>query len=640
MCGIAGFTHLNGNLDWNLARRINETLYHRGPDQQGIHEGSVATLCAVRLKIIDLEGGDQPVLSDDGDTAIAFNGEIYNHLDIRAELEELGHRFHSRCDTETVLHAFLQWDTKCFERMRGMFAVALWTESRQRLVLVRDRMGIKPLYYYRHGDDVYFGSELKAILEHSEIPRQLDLEALDSYLSVNYVPGSHTLIEGIKKVRPGELLEWRHGKLWLEPWYKPASSSRKACSLESAKEELDWLLSDSVREHLVSDVPLGVWASGGLDSSTILHYAARQAAGRLKTFSVSFAGRSCDESRYFREIARVYGTDHHEFDLNPAVELGSAIEDFAYFSDEPSADAGALPIWYLSRMCRQQVTVALSGEGADELFGGYLTYMADRLARPFRATPGPLRHLARGVMDRYLPVSDDKLSLEYKLKRWVDGSFLHPDEAHFFWNGTFSSAERKQIRPGANGSGLRMLVDRLGIERGGTIDRYLQVDQAYYLPDDILYKTDRMSMAHSLEVRPPFLDHRIVEFARSLPQKLKIRGFQQKFILKELMRGKLPDFVLDRKKSGFDIPTHEWFRGPLRSLLMDTLTPQAIDATGIFDWRAIHSLIRDHMERRVNVGYHLWGLLTLFLWMKRWNVQAQPPAREAQAAPARLLAIK
>jgi asparagine synthase (glutamine-hydrolysing) len=640
MCGIAGFTHLNGNLDWDLARRINETLYHRGPDQQGIYEGSEATLCAVRLKIIDLEGGDQPVVSDDGDTAIAFNGEIYNHADIRAELEELGHCFHSHCDTETVLYAFLQWDTKCFERMRGMFAVALWTESRKRLVLVRDRMGIKPLYYYRHGDDVYFGSELKAILEHSEIPRQLDLEALDSYLSVNYVPGSHTLIEGIKKVRPGELLEWRHGKLSLEPWYKPATGLRKSCSLESAKEELDWLLSDSIREHLVSDVPLGVWASGGLDSSTILHYAARQTAGRLKTFSVSFAGRSCDESRYFREIARVYGTDHHEFDLNPAVELESAIEDFAYFSDEPSADAGALPVWYLSRMCRQQVTVALSGEGADELFGGYLTYIADRLARPFRATPVSLRRLARGAMERCLPVSDDKLSLEYKLKRWVDGSFLDPDEAHFFWNGTFSSAERKRIRPGGNGSGLRMLVDRLGIEGGGTIDRYLRVDQAYYLPDDILYKTDRMSMAHSLEVRPPFLDHRIVEFARSLPQNLKIRGFKQKFILKELMRGKLPDFVLDRQKSGFDIPTHEWFRGPLRNLLMDTLTPEAIEATGIFDSRAIHALIRDHMERRVNVGYHLWGLLTLFLWMKRWKVEAQPLAGRAQGAPARLLAIK
>src|ERR1022692_3923404 len=248
-------------------------------------------------------------------------------------------------------------------------------------------------------------------------------------------------------------------------------------------------------------------------------------------------------------------------------------------------------------MSRRHVTVALSGEGADELFGGYLTYQADRLVRPFqRLVPTGLRRLMRGALDRYMPVSDDKISLEYKLKRWLEGSLLDPDEAHFFWNGTFSPEQLRQIRPGTNGSGLRKLVDALKVAPNGVLQRYLTVDQNYYLPDDILYKTDRMSMAHSLEVRPPFLDHRIVEFARSLPQKLKIRGFQQKFILKELMRGKLPDFVLDRKKSGFDIPTHEWFRGPLRTLLMDTLTPEAIAATGIFDGRAIEGLIRDHME--------------------------------------------
>ena len=398
MCGIAGFTRLSRVVDRGVAHRITEALYHRGPDQQGVFEGSEATLCAVRLKIIDLTGGDQPLVSDDGDTAVAFNGEIYNHLEIRAELEELGHRFHSHCDTETVLRAFLEWDTECFSRMRGMFAVALWTESRKRLVLVRDRMGIKPLYYCRRGDDVYFGSELKAILEHADVPRQLDLEALDSYLSVNYVPGPGTLIEGIRKVPPGHLLEWRHGKLWIAPWWKMPANEKRQWSLESAKEELDWLLRDSIREHLVSDVPLGVWASGGIDSSTILHYAAAGSAARLKTFSVSFAGRSFDESPYFREIARIYGTDHHEFDLNPDVELQSAIEDFAYYSDEPSADAGALPVWYLARMSRRHVTVALSGEGADELFGGYVTYQADRLTRPFRLVPGALRRLMlRGV---------------------------------------------------------------------------------------------------------------------------------------------------------------------------------------------------------------------------------------------------
>jgi len=639
MCGIAGFTTLAKVGGRAVARRITEALYHRGPDQQGIHEGSEAILCAVRLKIIDLGGGDQPILSDDRDTAIAFNGEIYNHLEIRRELEALGHQFHSNCDTETVLHAFLEWDTACFARMRGMFAAALWTESQKRLIVARDRMGIKPLYYHRRSDDVYFGSELKAILEHPEVPRELDLSALDCYLSVNYVPGTRTLIKGIRKLEPGHFLEWQHGRFRIESWLAPAERY-DVRSMDEAKERLDYLLNDSVREHMVSDVPLGVWASGGLDSSTVLHYAATHSTMPLKTFSVSFQGRSFDESQYFRQIANVYGTDHHEFDLNPDVELQSAIEDFAYYSDEPSADAGALPVWFLSRMTRQHVTVALSGEGADELFGGYLTYVADRLVRPFRAVPNGLRRLMRGALDRYMPVSDEKIGLEYKLKRWLDGSCLHPDEAHFFWNGTFSNEQRKQIRRGANGNGLRKLVEELGITPCGVVDRYLQVDQNFYLPDDILYKTDRMSMAHSLEVRPPFLDPRIVDFAACLPQRMKIRGFKQKYVLKELMRGKLPEAVLNRKKTGFDIPTHDWFRGILRPLLMDTLTTDAIDATGVFDAHAIHELIGDHMSRRINVGYHLWGLLTLFLWMKRWKVEIPSAVEMAPMVPAPIFATR
>jgi asparagine synthase (glutamine-hydrolysing) len=623
MCGIAGFTRLHGALRRGVAARINESLCHRGPDQQGIYEGSVATLCAVRLAIIDIEGGDQPITTEDGDRTIAFNGEIYNHLEIRAELEELGHRFRSKCDTETVLRAFLQWDTDCFARMRGMFAAALWVDSRHRLVLARDRMGIKPLYYYRRGDDLYFGSELKAILEHPEVPRVLDEEALDSYLAVNYVPGPHTLIEGIKKVRPGHFLEWRNGKSWIESWWTLARTQRTG-TFEETKEELDGLMRASVREHMAADVPLGVWASGGLDSSAILHYAAQESAAPLKTFSVSFAGRSFDESRYFRDVAQVYGTDHHEFDLNPAEDLESAILDFAYYSDEPSADAGALPVWYLSRMSRRHVTVALSGEGADELFGGYLTHMAGRFARPLRRIPLGLRRLLRVAIGRCMPVSDEKIGLEYKLKRWMEGSEMHPDEAHFFWNGTFSADQRRRMLVSPRDGGLRMLVEQLGVESAGSVERYLLTDQNYYLPDDILYKTDRMSMAHSLEVRPPFLDHRIVEFAASLPESYKIRGLRQKYVLKESMRGKLPTVVIDRKKTGFDIPTHDWFRGPLRSLLTDTLTAKAVEETGVFRAPAIESLIRDHLNRRINAGYHLWGLMTLFLWMKRWKVEAAP----------------
>ena len=623
-----------------VAQRITEVLHHRGPDQQGVYEGSEATLCAVRLKIIDLGGGDQPILSDDGDTVIVFNGEIYNHREIRTELEGLGRRFRSNCDTETVLRAFLEWDTGCFARLRGMFAMALWTESERRLVLVRDRMGIKPLYVYRRGDDLYFGSELKAILEHPEVPRVLDLEALDTYLSVNYVAGPHTLIEGIRKVMPGHFLEWRHGRIRTETWWQAPVRRAGGKSLEDAKVELDQLLRDSVREHLVADVPLGVWASGGLDSSTILHYAAQESGRRLKTFSVSFAGRSFDESKYFREISRIYGTDHYEFDLNPDIELRGAIEEFAFYSDEPSADAGALPVWFLSRMSRRSVTVALSGEGADELFGGYATYQADRLARPFRRIPGGLQRLMRGALERYVPVSDEKIGLEYKLKRWLEGVGLDADEAHFFWNGAFSAEQRRRILPGSGGNGLRELVECLGIQTDSTLERYLRVDQNYYLPDDILNKTDRMSMAHSLEVRPPFLDHRIVEFAASLPPSYKIRGFTQKRILRALMRGKLPAMVLNRKKAGFDIPAHDWFRGTLRGLLLDTLSEEAVGATGIFDAGAIHRLIRDHMERRINIGYHLWGLVTLFLWMKRWKVEIRPPAKDSRLGGSPALASR
>ena len=621
MCGIAGFTHKQGAGNADVARRITERMHHRGPDQQGVFEGSTATLCAVRLKIIDLDGGNQPLVSDDGQTAIAFNGEIYNHMEVRRELEGLGHRFHSHCDTETVLHAFLEWDTACFARLRGMFAAALWSERERRLVVARDRLGIKPLYFTRLGEDIYFGSELKAILEHPQIPRRLDTEALQYYLALNYVPGPYTLMEGIGKLPPGHLLEWREGRIRVEAWWQAKMAPRK-WRLEDAEAELDRLLAESVREHLVSDVPLGVWASGGVDSSTILHYAAAATADRLKTFSVSFAGRSFDESAYFRHVAEMYGTDHHEFDLNPEVELQDAIEDFAYYSDEPSADAGALPVWYLSRMSRGHVTVALSGEGADELFAGYLTYRADQLVRPVRMIPMAVRRLMLGAVRRCLPVSDDKISLEYKLKRFLEGSTLDADEAHFFWNGTFGPEGRRKLCPMLDGVQLTTLAKRAGAAGLGTLNRYLLVDQNYYLPDDILYKTDRMSMAHSLEVRPPFLDHRIVEFAATLPEDFKMRGGQQKYILKKLMRGKLPDFILDRKKTGFDIPTHDWFRGVLRPLLEETMTPAAVAATGVFDAAAMGGLIRDHMERRTNAGYHLWGLLTLFLWMKRWKVAA------------------
>jgi len=629
VCGIAGFTHKRSTPDPARIEQATRALVHRGPDQQGWFRSDRVSLGAVRLKILDLAGGDQPIRSQDGDTVIVFNGEIYNHAALRAQLEELGHRFRSRCDTEVVLEAFRRWGTGCFARLRGMFAVALWTESEKRLVLARDRLGIKPLYIHRRGDDLYFGSELKAILVHPEVDRRLDPEALGDYLSLNYVPAPRTLVAGIEKLAPGWWLEWRDGVRQSQPFWRLEFRRDAKRTLRAAVEELDGLLEAAVKEHLISDVPLGVWSSGGLDSSTIVHYASRCFPGRLKTFSVSFPGRSFDESAWFRQVAQRYGTDHHEFDLEPGPHLADAIEQIAWYSDEPGADAGALPVWFLSRMCRKHVTVALSGEGADELFGGYHTYLADRYAGRLRHAPALLRRLALAAA-RTLAVSDEKIGFEYKLKRFLEGSLLEPDAAHLYWNGAFSDEEKRALYEARHYPSVARLYERLsGEARGGTLNRFLWIDQLCYLPDDILYKCDRMSMAHSLEVRPPFLDHRIVEFAASLPEHWKIRGSRLKFILRELMRDKLPPEILGRPKEGFDIPAHDWFRGPLRTLLLDTLTETAVRQTGLFRWEAVEGVLRAHLERRRNAGYHLFGLLTLFLWLKQWSIQTAPAARPA-----------
>jgi asparagine synthase (glutamine-hydrolysing) len=621
VCGIAGFTHTNGRRETERIWQITRSLIHRGPDRQDVWESANVSLGAVRLKIIDLEHGDQPMVTDDGDTVLVFNGEIYNHVELRRELEALGHRFISHCDTEVVLHAFLEWDVRAFAKLRGMFGAALWVESDRRLVLVRDRMGIKPLYYRRHEEELYFGSEMKAILFHPELDRYMNLGALERYLSFNYVPGTETLVAGINKLAPGNWLEWRDGTVSIQPYWSLKFKPDQGLDFATAKVELDRRLRSAVKEHLISDAPLGVWSSGGLDSSTILHYAAEESPARLKTFSVSFRGRSFDETKFFREVAERYQTDHHEFDLNPEHDLPGAIAEFATYSDEPNADAGALPVWFLSKMCRQDVTVALSGDGADELFGGYNTYLADRYAKTLRRFPRAALDLAARAA-ALLPASDEKIGFDYKVRRMLEGSLLQPIEAHFYWNGTFGEVARRGLfeHPPGHASAIP-----LPGETDGYLNRFLWLDQLCYLPDDILNKCDRMSMAHSLEVRPPFLDHRIVEFAATLPENFKIRGGSLKFILRDLMKDKLPRAVLARRKEGFDIPVHDWLRTTLKPLLLETLSRSNVQKSGIFRWEAIDGVLRSHMERRANLGYHLWGLLILFLWMRRWGIQ--PPSR-------------
>jgi asparagine synthase (glutamine-hydrolysing) len=640
LCGIAGFTHRNRVPDPSRIEKAVASIIHRGPDQQGMFRSKLVSMGTARLKIIDLEGGQQPITADDGDTTIVFYGEIYNYLEVRGELEKRGHKFHSRSDTETILHAFLEWDLDCFARLRGMFGIALWTESEKRLVLARDRMGIKPVYFARRNQDLYFGSELKAILVHEELDREISLAGLDCYLALNYVPCPWTLVDGIEKLPPGCWLEWRDGAIRSQPyWRLPWQAQPKHKSIESAQEELDGLLASSLKEHLISDVPLGVWLSGGMDSSTILHYAAKASSSRLKTFSISFKGRTFDETPYIRAAAQHYGTDHTEFDLNPMEDLAGAIEEFAYYSDEPTADSGALPVWFLSKMTKPHVTVTLSGDAGDELFGGYVTYRADVLAARARSVPSGLLRLGLGAL-RHWPVSDDKISFEYKMKRFLEGCLMPPERAHVYWNGTFSDDEKRslleRVLPKALARKVGELRDHM-VESDG-LSPYMWFDQRCYLTDDILMKVDRMSMAHAVEVRPPFLDHRIVEFAATLPASFKIRGAEQKVILKRLMQKKLPPSILKREKIGFDIPAHDWFRGPLRALMTDTLTEGAAKHSDIFRADTIKGFVRRHLERKENLGYNLWGLMILFLWMKKWRIQTTPtttpapPLRESALA--------
>jgi asparagine synthase (glutamine-hydrolysing) len=623
MCGIAGFTHAVKRLPTGVLWSALQSIDHRGPDSFGEFESPQVSLGATRLRILDLDAGDQPLRSPDGDVTLIFNGEIFNHRDLRSQLEQAGFRFKTRCDTEVILNAFLHWGTACFAHFRGMFAIAVWIQSQRRLVLARDRMGIKPLYYCLQEGEIYFGSELKCIFAHPGVRRHISLEGLDQFLSLNYVPAPLTLVDGIVKLMPGHILDWHYNAAHISEFAVRLLQTHPPATIEGAANELDGLLSDAVREQLVADTPVGLWLSGGIDSSSVLHYAA-QRSSHLKTFSITFKGSAGDESEHIQQISKYYGTKHTEFDLHPGVDLPGAIEEIAYHSDEPSADAGALPMWFLSRMTRESVTVALSGEGADELFAGYLTYQADRYSASLRRLPKILRRIALGCA-MCLPATAGRISFDYKVKRFLQGCLLSPEMAHVYWNGTNSENDKRSLCRFGNSGALTSWVQQMAAGNG--LQRFLDFDQLYFLADDILYKTDRMSMAHSVEVRPPFLDSRIVDFAAGLPEGFKLHGKTSKYVLRRLMADKLPAEILNRPKMGFDIPAHDWFRGPLRQFLLDTVNKEAIDASGLFHWPAVERLISRHLQKKENAGYQLWGVMVLLLWIKRWHIEL-PPAEQ------------
>jgi asparagine synthase (glutamine-hydrolysing) len=567
-------------------------------------------LAARRLAIIDLQTGDQPIANEDGTIHVVQNGEVYNYRELRAELERAGHRFATHGDTEVLVHLYEEHGLGFAERLRGMFAVALWDAPRQRLVLARDRYGIKPLYYRTSGDGIEFASELRAL------PRgEIDLEALEAFLAFNSIPAPLTIFREARKLPAGHTVVWEGAEPRIGRYARPGpADARELRGGDEAElvEELRARLRDSVRAHLVADVPVGVLLSGGIDSSALAAFAAEEGAERLRTFSIGFEERSFDELADARRVAERYGTDHRELVLRPdaALLLPALAEAF----DEPFADSSALPTYLVSQLAAQDVKVALSGEGGDELFGGYYTYVADLLA--LRA--GGLARLARPFVER-LPSSNARASFDYKAKRFVRGAHLPPLERHHSWKEIFSPDARAELTGRSNGfDPVDLYRARFAETEGAELLARLQdVDLGVYLVDDLLVKTDRASMAHSLEARVPFLDPVVTSFALALPARHRVRGLRKKVLLRRAVAPLVPDKILHGKKRGFSIPAAAWLRGELEPFARETLSLERLRSQGFFRPETVTRLLDDHVAGKEDLSRQLWGLLAFTLWHER-----------------------
>ena len=617
MCGICGIAAPPGGPDPDVLAAMNAELRHRGPDSAGTLVDGPVALAMRRLSIIDLEHGDQPIASEDGRVHVIQNGEIYNYRELRADLDRRGHRFSTASDTEVLVHLYEERGPRFVEELRGMFAVALWDARERRLLLARDRFGIKPLYYRTTGTELSFASELGALTRQPGMSTELDLDALEAFLAFNSIPAPLTIYGEARKLPAGHVLSWREGRVTIDRFARPSPAPAEELRTEGAATlaaELRERLRDSVRAHLVADVPVGVLLSGGIDSSALVAFAARESGERISTFSIGFEERSFDELENARLVAERYGTDHHELVLRPdAAELLPEIVD-AF--DEPFADSSALPTYLVSRLAADHVKVALSGEGGDELFGGYHTYVADLLA----ARIGRVAAVLQPLVER-LPSSSARVSFDYKAKRFAGGAGLPPLEAHHAWKEIFSPDARASLLDGHS----RGTLDPLDLyraryaETGGAeqLARLQDVDIGIYLVDDLLVKTDRASMAHSLEARVPFLDPGVSELALSLPTHHKVRGFAKKRLLRRAVATLLPRGIVRGRKRGFSIPAAAWLRGELEPFAREILSPDAVRRQGYFRPEAVTRLLDDHVARRADLSRQIWGLVCFSLWLER-----------------------
>jgi asparagine synthase (glutamine-hydrolysing) len=624
MCGIAGLIHYGSGerADRATIKRMTDTIAHRGPDGEGVYVDGPVGLGHRRLAIIDVAGGLQPMTDPEERLCIVFNGEIYNFPELRAHLETLGYQFRTRSDTEVVLYLYQELGPRCVEQLRGMFAFAIWDKVEQRLFLARDRVGKKPLYYADLGHTLLFASEAKAILAHPAISRQVDLAALDDFLTYQYVPAPRSMFHGISKLPPAHYMVVEEGKVRVTRYWDLNFLEKQRLSDRDALERMRPLLEEAVRIRMISDVPLGAFLSGGVDSSLVVALMARQSAQPVKTFSIGFTDQAYNELPYARKVAEMYGTQHEEFICT--ADLVGVVPKLVWHFDEPFADSSAIPTYYLSQMTRRHVTVALNGDGGDEGFAGYERYLGNRYVRLYKTLPRSVRSRLVGPLLDLLPESAARVSLLRRLK-WLNAASLSPRGREYSHSMTiFRADERAEVLSRevfAELSGRDALAYMLDFYNAphlpdDDVDRMLYSDTMTYLPGDLLVKVDRMTMAHSLEGRSPLLDHKVLEFAASLPGSQKLRGTNLKYLLKKLGEELLPHDVLYRPKQGFGVPIASWFRNELRDWVTDLLAQPAVAHDGLLRADAIARLVQEHTTGRVNHGHRLWALINLELWYR------------------------
>jgi asparagine synthase (glutamine-hydrolysing) len=631
MCGIAGKVSLDG-VGRELIEQMCAVLEHRGPDSRGSFLDECAGIGVQRLAIIDLETGDQPVFNEDRSVVVALNGEIYNYRELRTGLRRRGHRFSTDGDTEVIAHLYEERGDDCVESLRGMFAFALWDRRRRRLLLARDRIGKKPLFYARRNSSLVFASEPKAILQDAEVPREVSFDALDCYLQYQYVPAPLSAFAALRKLAPAHRLTWESGRVDVRRYWRLSFSDGPRATDEELRELILERLLESTRLRLRSDVPVGAFLSGGVDSSAVVAAMARQTSQPVKTFSIGFDVPSFDETRYARQVARMYGTEHHEFRVEArATDL---IRNLAWHYGEPFADPSALPSFELARLARRHVTVALNGDGGDENFAGYPRYAANTLAARVGRFPRALTRVATRVLDRLEESSGDD-GWPARLAPVVRTAHAPDWERYPLWFSFFTDAEKARLYTPEFRSRLQrrtaptVIRDRYVASDGTTVtERLLDVDTQTYLPDDLLVKIDIATMAHSLEARSPLLDHSFMELAASLPSDGKLSRGATKRLFKDALRDWLPGEVIDRRKMGFSVPLASWFRGELRELPREVLLDGQATGRGLFETPEVERLIETHQSSSKDYSNHIWALIQLEMWFRAY---IDPPVPRSPA---------